>query len=202
MTTTLHPTRARQLEIGRRNARRLAHEVLNPGELMIWSGYCESKVGQQSKAIPGAEYGSLLAILIFGLTTGGVGFALNGIFGISFGFVFGFLVALLLIWKIRGDLQTDTDSKMFCRQQTVYALTDERALVVRNCNQGVPVRSVPWRFIDHVRVVGDRGDGRGTVEFWSWDETAEKWTCSLRFFMTEQPKRVLEHAEALASGRE
>jgi hypothetical protein len=200
--TTLDPTRATRLENARRNARRLAHEVLNPGERLIWSGYCQSKVGQQSKAAPGAEYGAILALIIFVLTIVGVGTVLNETFGISFGFVFGFVVAVLLLWKIGEDLRTGHDSKMYCRQQTIYALTNERALVFRNCNQGVPVRSVPWRFIDHVRVVGERWDGRGTVEFWSWDMSAQKWTCNLRFLMVKDPQQVVDWVEAVVTSRE
>src|SRR5690349_11001528 len=126
MTTTLHPTRATKLENARRNARRLAHEVLNPDERMIWAGYCEGKVGQQSKAAAAGAATVLLSAFIFGVTMIGVGSALNEILGNSIGFVPGFLAGLLVLWKVAPYLEAGRDDKMYCRQQTVYALTNER----------------------------------------------------------------------------
>jgi hypothetical protein len=200
--TTIEAQRAARLENGRRRARLSADEVLNPGERMIWSGYCESRVGQQSKTVSGDENKVVQMFIACLIVVAGVGGALSTILVPALGIGIGIVAGGIFLWKIAPRMEWGTDSKMYCRQQTFYALTNERALVVRNCNQGVPVRSVPWRFIDHVRVVGERWDGRGTVEFWSWDASTHKWACSLRFLMIEQPNRVLEHVEALASGRE
>jgi hypothetical protein len=91
---------------------------------------------------------------------------------------------------------------MYCRQQTVYALTDERVLVFRDCNRGVPVRSVPLRFIDRIRVTGERTFDRGTVEFLSRDPSTGTWSIPLRFFMVKDPNKVVDRVEAAAVGRE
>ena len=164
---------------------------------MIWSGYCESKVGQQSKAAAGGAADIFVAIAIFAIMTVGAGSVLNKVFGIPFGFVIGFLATVFLLWKFGERLELRRDSALYCRrQQTVYVLTDERVLVFRNCNKGVPVRSVPLRFIDRVRVVGERWDGRGTVELLSWNPSTGMWTIPLRFFMVRNAKQVMDLVEA------
>lgn len=198
--SSLDARRERQLEIARKSARHNALPVLNPGERIIWTGYCQSKVGQQSKAAPGATikplfsiFGPIFMILVVG---GGVSDALDS----AAGFLAGILLAPVPVWYAQTHLD-DFDSVMYCRQQTVYLLTDERVVVVRNCNRGVPVQSLPLRFIDRIRVTDRRTDDRGTVEFLVWDAQTQTWTIPLRFFRVQNPDKVSDLAEAWATGR-
>jgi hypothetical protein len=200
--STREAQRATQFANARRNARRKAHEVLNPDERMIWSGYCESKVGRQARAAAGGATGVILAVIVFVGLSVAADALLNELLGIPQGFVLGMVAAGLLLWTFREHLGAAGDSKMYCRQQTVYALTNERVLVFRGCNRGVPVRSVPLRFIDRIRVTGERTYDRGTVEFLSWDPSTGTWTIPLRFFMVKDPTKVMDRVEAVASGRE
>ncbi|HET9660655.1 MAG TPA: hypothetical protein VFP05_10030, partial [Thermomicrobiales bacterium] len=173
-----------RLENERWKTWQLLAEILKPGEHVLWYGYCESKLGQQEKArgYVGDVLIGLFACVFVTLFTGGL---LSDALGSSFGFAIIVPIALLfmiMFLKGGGGEMFARDSQIYCRQHTVYALTDQRVLVFRNCNSGVPVRSVPLRFIDRVRVTGVRTYDRGTVEFLSWNPFTGTWTIPLRFF--------------------
>lgn len=88
------------------------------------------------------------------------------------------------------------DTSLYCRKQSVYVLTDQRAFILRNCNTEGPVRSLPLRFVDVVRAEEIRPDGRGSVQFLSWDRAARRWTYPMRFSKVKDADGVAERAIA------
>jgi hypothetical protein len=193
-----------RLEDERRKTWRLLADILNPDEHVLWYGYCESKLGKQEKA-SGCAGDVLIGIFVCVFITLFTGGLLSDALDSPFGFAIIVPIALLfmiMFLKGGGGEMFARDSQIYCRQQTVYALTDERVLVFRNCNCGVPVRSVPLRFIDRIRVTGVRAYDRGTVEFLSWNASAGTWTIPLRFSMVKNPKQVMDRVEAAVTGGE
>ena len=88
------------------------------------------------------------------------------------------------------------DSKLYCRKQTAYVLTNQRAFVLRQCRVDVPMRSVAWRFVDEVRAEWVELDGRGTVMFRHWDPVARQWETPVQFLKVGNAHRVAERGQA------
>jgi hypothetical protein len=169
--------------------------VLNPGEEVLWKGHCLSRMGQQRKAAPAAA--GLEAVLALALAV----IAMLAVLVITRIVVLGmaaFLVTVLLaVWKTNGLLEGwGADDAMYCRQQTVYVLTNQRAVVLRNCRTAHPVQSLLWTYVDEVQAERVELDGRGTVQFLRWDPMEQRWVYSLRFFKVANAQAVAERAIA------
>lgn len=89
-----------------------------------------------------------------------------------------------------------TDNSIYCRKQTVYAITNQRAFVLRHCRTEVPMRSVAWRFVDEVLAEWVELDGRGTVKFRHWDPAMRHWETLLEFSRVGNAYRVAERGQA------
>jgi hypothetical protein len=169
--------------------------ALNPGEQVVWTGHCLSRMGQQRKAariprwaciaaVPFTGFGSIALITL--LSEG----RLSGTMiapGILLAIGVGFLYELIS--------QRFRDRKMYCRKQTVYVLTNRRAFVLKHCRTAVPMRSVDWHFVDHVRAEWVELDGRGTVQFQHWDPMARQWQTILQFYKIASAHQVAERAQ-------
>lgn len=169
--------------------------ALNPGEEVLWTGHCLSLRGKQGKAgaaigMPAATLAAMLA-MIAGLSLCVV--AKSPVFAILLG-----LATFVLTSAVAGRVLGEgvKDSVMYCRKQTVYVLTDQRAMVLRNCRTTYPVQSAPWAYVEAVRTTGVKPDGRGTVEFLSWNPAERRWVGSLRFIIGGNAVQVSERAIA------
>ncbi len=168
--------------------------ILNPGERVLWEGTCRSRMGRQKKAYPilGSRNYLILgfAVLFIGVS---VNAATNS--GLAGLLASGLVLAVAaLTW---GTIQNRVrDSDMYCRTQTRYLITNQRAVVLRNCRTRRPLQSLSWRYVDEVRIEQMRTDGRGTVQFLGWDAVAMRQTRPLRFFMVGSAARVAEQAIA------
>lgn len=169
--------------------------TLNPGERVIWSGHCRSRLGQQRKASRAPIWTFLIVmffvvlgvlLLVAGLSAGPDGRIIPGA-------VFSVLGASVLYSMVSERFH---DSKMYCRKQTAYVLTDQRAFVLKHCRTDVPLRSLDWRYVDHVRAESVGSDGRGTVKFWHWDPMARRWDTPLQFYKVGAAFQVAEWAQA------
>lgn len=169
-------------------------EALNPGERVIWTGHCLSRLGKQQKASPGpsASAGSCLFLLVAQFV---VFVVVLGQTETGLGLLAIFPIAIAMSWVQRKVLQSPDDA-MYCRKQTIYALTDQRVFVLRNCNRTAPMQSLPLRFIDSMRVERRQADGRGTVQFLTWDVMTHQWTFPLRFSMVQRPGAVVNLVQA------
>ena len=165
--------------------------ALNPGERVIWKGHCLSRLGKQQKAqrtslwtvvfvIPFTGIG--LLFLIDALRNGPSG----GLIVSPIFIAIGVLTAFSLFSEQRAD------GAMYCRKQTVYVMTDQRAFVLKQCRTKVPMRSVDWRFVDDVRAESVGPDGRGTVRFLRWDPLARRWDTPLQVYKVGAAFRVAE----------
>lgn len=169
--------------------------ALNPGEQVLWTGHCLSRLGKQNKAAPATKKAWLFVIpftgiglisLIGQLRSGpNLGMIVSAIFiGLGMSMAYGLVSAF---WA---------DSSMYCRKQTVYAITNQRAFVLRNCRMESPVQSLLWTYADEVRAERVGPDGRGSVQFLRWDRVEQRWVCALRFFMVGNARSVAERAIA------
>jgi hypothetical protein len=181
-------------DIDRRRVDALARGALNPGELILWTGYCQSRLGKQRKAGKHRD----VALILFGFFTlvsavavlsyiGSPGSQLKALILIPY------LLVLALVAMFLARLP---DGTMYCRQQMIYVLTNERVFIVRNCNEGVPVRSLPLRFIDQVRAERVMPDGRGTVEFLCQDPSTRRSASAMRFFRVGRVQAVVAEIES------
>ena len=173
--------------------------ALNPGERVLWTGHCLSRLGKQRYEHRTSFMGTLLGWpisilfagsglwnLLGGFTNGPVGRVIGGAILLAIGVS---VMYVLIIGLFR-------DSKMFCRKQTAYVLTDQRAFVLRHCRTEVPMRSVAWRFVDDVRAEWVDLDGRGTVKFRHWDPATRQWDTPLQFTRVGNAHRVAEWGQA------
>ncbi len=178
-----------------READSMVPGALNPGEQVLWTGHCLSRIGQQRKAnrvqlwallfvVPLTAVG---AMMVYASLTDN----LDG--RVVAGSIFMLIGATLLYSLIT---ERTRDGEMYCRKQTVYVLTDQRAFVLKHCLTEVPMRSLPWSLADEVREEGVRPDRRGTVQFLTWDPVEQRWVYSLRFFMVANAEAVADKAMA------
>jgi hypothetical protein len=168
--------------------------ALNPGEEVIWTGHCLSLRGKQDKASPGpgASAGSCLILLIVQFV---IFLAVLIRTGTGLGLLAIFPIVIVMNWVQRKVLHSP-DEAIYCRKQTVYVLTDQRAMVLRNCQTAYPAQSLLWAYADEVRAERVGLDGRGTVQFLNWDVVEQRWVYSLRFFMVANALAVAERAIA------
>jgi hypothetical protein len=169
-------------------------DILNPGERVLWEGMCASRMGRQKKAYPTVGSWNYVVLGFAGLFIGVNvnGATDSGVAGLLAG---GVVVAVAyLLWGTLGKHVRDSD--MYCRTQTRYLFTNQRAVVLRNCRTKRPLQSLSWRYVDDVRTDLMRFDGRGTVQFFGWDAVAGRETRPLRFFMVRNAARVAEDARA------
>ena len=120
------------------------------------------------------------------------------------GLIVAIATVVLVLYLTRQSLgKRVKDSAIYCRKQTVYVLTNQRAFVLKYCRTDAPMRSVAWRYVDHVRAESVGPDGRGTVRFWHWDPVAQRWDAVLQFYRVGAAYRVAERAQvALAKANE
>jgi hypothetical protein len=172
--------------------------ALNPGERVLWTGHCLSRLGKQQHEQRTSRMGMVLGWPI-SILFAGIGL-LNLLAGLSsgpIGRVIGGAILLAIGVSVIYVLITGLfrDSKMFCRKQTAYVLTDQRAFVLKHCRTAVPMRSVDWHFVDHVRAEWVELDGRGTVQFQHWDPMARQWQTILQFYKIASAHQVAERAQ-------
>jgi hypothetical protein len=169
--------------------------ALNPGEQVLWMGHCLSRLGRQRKATSAAAMPE--AFLAFAIAVMAAITALV-ITRVPVVAMVTLVVTLALAFKKTNQLFKGwgTDDAMYCRQQTAYVLTNQRAMVLRNCQTGYPVQSLLWAHADEVRAERVWPDGRGTVQFLRWDRVEQRWEYSLRFFMVGHARSVAEWAIA------
>lgn len=169
--------------------------ALNPGEEVLWTGHCLSRLGQQRKARPLSKWLLLLFVPLSGL---GILLVIEGLEERKFGAVFGGGVLLIVGGTAMYTLIREyfRDGKMYCRKQTVYVLTDQRAFVLKHCRTTAPMRSIVWRYVDLVRAEAVRTDGRGTVKFWRWDPVAQQWETVLQFHQVGNAAHVAEWGQS------
>ena len=155
-------------------------DILNPGERVLWEGTCRSRMGRQNKACPilGSRNYLILgfAVLFIGVSVNAA--TDSGLAGLL---ASGLVLAIAgLAW---GTIQNRVrDSDMYCRKETRYLITNQRAVVLRNCRTRRPLQSLPWGFVDEVRTEQMRTDGRGTVQFLGWDAVAMRQTQAAAVF--------------------
>jgi len=172
--------------------------ALNPGEELVWTGHCLSRLGQQRKAGPtlatpsfvlGIAVAAIFALPVVVLTREPV-------------LVFWVAMPTFLVTAMKMDTFFDewgTDSDLYCRKQTAYVLTDQRAFILRHCRTDAPVRSVTWRYVDHVQAEQVEPGGRGTVTFRHWDVADQRWDTLLQFSKVANATWVAEWAQATAA---
>lgn len=172
--------------------------ALNPGEELVWTGHCLSRLGQQGKAGPGVATPSFVlgvaVAVIFALPV--------AVFTREPVLVFWVAMPVFLVTVMKSGTffhEWGTDSALYCRKQTVYVLTDQRAFILRHCRTDAPMRSVPWRYIDHVQAELVEPGGRGTVKFRHWDVAAQRWDTLLQFSKVGNATWVAEWAQATAA---
>lgn len=170
--------------------REFLKRALYPGEHVVWKERCWSRLRKQRGATPAYVWAWLvIAAMVVGLAVGAVRLAQ------STGFNAAYLLLLLAIPIGRLILRQAVDSPMYCRSRTMYAVTDQRVMIVRDCNRGVPVQSLPLRFVQMVQAKTDRADGAGSVRFGWWDAAADDWQFPVSFFMVPAPERVARIVE-------
>ena len=168
--------------------------TLNPGERVIWRGHCQSRLGRQQKAAR-ATIGTVLIVTPFVLI--GVLLIVVGLEGPDGRIIPGAILSVVGMSALYSMVsERFHDGKMYCRKQTAYVLTDQRAFVLKHCRTDAPMRSVEWRFVDDVRAESVGPDGRGTVRFLHWDPMARRWDTPLQFYMVGAAYRVAEWAQA------
>ena len=169
--------------------------ALNPKEELLWTGHCMSRLGKQKRA---ESYAPLLRVVPIGLCIVGMFVVIHAITGPEkTGLLAGAGFFLGAAWVAHSlDAGRFHDSKMYCRKQTAYALTDQRAFVLKHCRTGVPMRSAPWRSVDEVRAEGVGSDGRGTVRFWCRDPNTNRWNIVLQFRRVGNANQVAAWAQA------
>jgi hypothetical protein len=168
--------------------------ALNPKEELLWTGHCMSRLGKQQRT---ESYMPFLRVIPIGLCVVGAFVAMYAITIPEFsGLLTGIGVFLGAVWmKHRLDSGHFHDSKMYCRKQTAYALTNQRAFVLKRCHTDVPMRSVDWRYVDEVRAEVVEPSGRGTVMFRRWDPGARRWDTLLRFYKIADAHQVADLAQ-------
>lgn len=171
--------------------------TLNPGEKIIWTGHCLSRLGQQRKAVRTVQWAWIIAVVLIGIGLITLfSMLVEGDLG-KFGFRLlgpGLILAIGLALVNSLESEHVRDSTMYCRRQTVYVLTDQRAIVLRNCRTACPVQSLLWAYADEVRAESVGLDGRGSVQFLSWHPVERRWVHSLQFFMVGDARFAAQRA--------
>lgn len=169
--------------------------ALNPGEKLLWTGHCLSRIGKQRGAQSQSTWMWVIAIA---LCVVGVFVTTYAIFGPEKIELIGGAAFLLGgVWLAQRIVDGRfRDNQMYCRKQTVNVLTNQRAFVLKHCATDVPMRSVDWRYVEDVRAEGVGTDGRGTVKFRRWDPVTQRWSLVLQFYRVGNAERVAEWGQA------
>jgi hypothetical protein len=172
--------------------------ALNPGEEVIWTGHCLSRLAMQRGrdfSVPPALIGYIVAIVLVGV--GALTVIAGSVDEVWREAIVGAVLFFAGGWFLYGMSRTPLyDDKMYCRKQTVYVLTDQRAFVLKHCRTKMPMRSIPWRYVDDVRAEWLELDDRGTVRFLHWDPVGGRWDTRLQFYKVGNAHRVAEWAQA------
>jgi hypothetical protein len=169
--------------------------ALNPGERVLWTGHRMSRLGKQRGAMSFPVGVEIVAVPMF---VCGVYLVVTSVVQQPDGRI-AVGIALLLLggWIVRStDGKRPDDGAMYCRKQTVYVLTDQRAFVLKHCRTAVPMRSVDWRYVELIRVRKEHPDGRGTIEFVRTDSVSGRAEMLLTFSTVGNAFAVAEWARA------
>jgi hypothetical protein len=170
-----------------------AQAELKPGEQLLWTGYCRSRLGKQEKS--GGPAGGLISGAFFGLFGGLLFSAASGLWP---------PVLLLLTVPLGAFLgyRYSPQTSAYRKSRTIYALTDRRVFVLRDLYHDRQVKNLPLQFITGIELDGREptqpkpagaipSTYRGTITFFAANLSQR---CAkdpyLRFFMTGDAQRA------------
>jgi len=169
------------------------YPALNPGEQVLWKGHCLSRLGKQRKATPAAALPEVVLAIVLAAVAMFATAVITKIGILSIGAAIATFVLAIRLTD-RYFEHWGTDDAVYCRKQTVYVLTNQRAIVLRHCRTANPVQSLLWAYADEVRAESVGLDGRGSVQFLSWHPVERRWVHSLQFFMVGDARYAAQRA--------